>query len=257
MTEDPFTTPSQITTVPEGLAALATGEPTPGVGEWLEELIWSYAARSPRSLQRAAGPSSLGTACDRQLAHTIAGTAPSNVNADPWAAIVGKAVHAWLAELFQALDAGTGRYLVEHAVAYQGVSGTCDLYDRRRRLVIDWKTLKLSKLRSIRQHGPPANHVIQTQVYAAGLAEAGEDPARAALVYLPVDGHLSDLHVWAAEVTPAVAEGALARADVLAQTPPAEATATPSRLCPWCDFYRPDATDLSVACPGPMVKEQQ
>ncbi|WP_159944063.1 MULTISPECIES: PD-(D/E)XK nuclease family protein [unclassified Nocardiopsis] len=248
---DPFVPPAEVGSVSDGLAALAMGQDTPGIAEWLEELIWTRAARSPRSLQRTVGPSGLGTDCDRQLAHALAGTPPVNHTADPWAAIVGTAVHAWLAQLFTALDGGSGRYLIEHAMTYRGITGTLDLYDRRRRMLIDWKTLKLDRLKHIRQNGPPPSHVIQTQVYAAGLTEAGEDPARVAIVYLPVDGRLSDLYVWATDVVPEVAEGAVARAQALAQVAPAEATPTPSRLCPWCDHYRAHAQDLSVACPGP------
>lgn len=248
---DPFSPPAQVGSVSDGLAALAMGQDTPGIGEWLEELIWTRAARSPRSLQRTVGPSGLGTDCDRQLAHALAGTPPVNHAADPWAAIVGTAVHAWLAQLFTELDAGSGRYLIEHPVTYQGITGTLDLYDRRRRLLIDWKTLKLDRLKHIRQHVPPSSHVVQTQVYAAGLVEAGEHPARSAIVYLPVDGRLSDLYVWAGEIVPAIAEDAIERAQALARVEPSEAAANPSRLCPWCDHYRAQAQDLSVACPGP------
>jgi hypothetical protein len=237
----------------DGLANLISGgTELPGLGEWLEELIWSRAARAPRSLQRTPGPSSLGTVCDRQLAYTMAGTAPVNHGADPWASIVGTAVHAWMADLFTALDGGAGRYLVEHAVSYREIGGTLDLFDRRRRLLIDWKTTKLARLAQIRRLGPPESHVIQSQVYAAGLAEAGERPERAALVYLPVDGRLRDLYVWSAPVTPAVADSALARAEALRAVAPAEATPAPSRLCPWCDHYSPTAIDLNQTCPGPM-----
>jgi hypothetical protein len=247
---DPFSAPSEIGR--DGVAALAMGQDMPGVGEWLEELIWSRAAQSPRSLQRTPGPSSLGTECDRELAHTLAGTPPANLSADPWAAIVGTAVHAWMAGLFEDLDGGTGRYLVEHPTTYRGISGTLDLYDRRRAMVIDWKTCKLDRLRGIRREGPPRSYIIQSQIYAAGLAEAGESPQRAALVFLPVDGRLRDLYVWAADVDPTIAASALERVEALRGVSPADAEPSPSRLCPWCDHYSPNATDLTTACPGPM-----
>ncbi|GAA4908319.1 hypothetical protein [Streptomonospora salina] len=253
---DPFTTPAEIGSAPDGETALAVGKADPGVGEWLQEVIWSRSAKSPRSLQRRPGPSSLGTECDRQLAYTLTGRRPVNLEADPWAAIVGTAVHTWMANLFDALDGGTGRYLIEYPITYQGVQGTPDLYDRRRRLVVDWKTCKLDKLRTIRKQGPPRGYIVQSQIYAAGLTEAGEDPAATALVFLPVDGRLSDLYVWSAGVEPSIAESALARLNSLEGTAPAKVPAKPSRLCPWCDFYRPGSTDLSVGCPGPSTERK-
>nr|WP_237418441.1 PD-(D/E)XK nuclease family protein [Actinomadura rayongensis] len=148
----------------------------------------------------------------------------------------------------RAVDGGAGRFLVEHRVSYRGVSGTADLYDRRERLAVDWKTTKKAKIRALRRSGAaPRNYVTQLQTYGAGLAAAGESPERVALVWLPVDGTLSDVHAWVTPYDRAVADAAIDRLESLRGLTPAAVAASPSRLCEWCDWYQPGGGD---GCPG-------
>lgn len=68
----------------------------------LREIIRRHAAYQPRSLQKFLGPSELGSPCDRQVAGKMAGLPGTNHTADPWASIVGTAIHAYLADCFDA-----------------------------------------------------------------------------------------------------------------------------------------------------------
>ena len=223
---------------------------------WVRETVWTAEADRPRSRQRAVGPSELGLACSREIAYKLAGTDPVNHGIDPMRSLVGQAVHGHLAETFRQLRP-VGRYLVEHPVSYEGVAGTLDLYDRRTRTLIDWKTSRTAKIRRTAVDGPPRHYRWQSQVYAAGLLAQGETPTRCAVVYIPTDGELADVMAWIYPINADEADDAVARLtavrerlDIVSNNPGA-VDAQPSRLCPWCPYHRPEWTgDLAVACPG-------
>lgn len=222
--------------------------------EWLRELIWTGASTQPRSLQKAAGMSEIGSDCDRELAYKIAGTPRSNFDSDPMASLVGTGIHLVLADIFRRLDAGTGRWMIEQPVDYRGIPGSADAYDRRRKLLIDWKSTSKSKLRNVRADGPPLRYIVQTQLYGQALKALGEDPQRLALVYLARDGGLTDLYVWTTHLDAGIADAAVTRYhDISARLQnktPAEITPHPNRLCGWCDFHAPNSTDPARSCPG-------
>lgn len=222
------------------------------LAEQLIDQIWMAEATSRRSTQGHIGPSELGTTCDRQLAYRLAGTRKVN-HPDPLRVIFGSGLHAALQEMFARIDGGADRFLIEHPVAYRGVSGTVDLYDSRRQAVIDWKSTTKGKLRDIRRRGPNEKYKIQAHTYGAALAAAGYPVRAVALAFVPLDGELADIHVWTAPLDVATADAAVDRLDRLraANRPPEDTPADPSRLCPWCSHYRPDSTDLAIGCPGP------
>jgi hypothetical protein len=249
--------PSQVPAVAVPAANAVPLAAGAGLAEWVADVVWTAEQNAPRSQQRAVGPSELGMGCSRQIAYRLAGTVPVNMTVDPLAAVVGRAMHTWMAQLFAALGP-PGRYLVEHAITFRGVPGTLDLYDRRNRTVIDWKFPRKAKVNRMRASGPPRHYIWQGQVYAAGLAAAGEAPVRIAVVYLPVDGTLADALAFAWPVAPLVAEEAVDRLDTVAgqlgndaEGHPGQVPAQPSRLCPWCPYHRPQWTgDTDVACPA-------
>jgi hypothetical protein len=218
------------------------------LAEVLAEDIWTGCATAPRSLQQSIGWSQIGLECDRRLLHHLRGTPVVNFP-DPLLAVVGTGIHSVLAEYYRRLDAGTGRYLVEQPVLWQGVPGTADLHDRRRRTTVDWKTAPKSKVAHYRSQGPRKAQVVQVMGYGAALAAAGETVDHVALAYVPTDGKLTDLYVWRAPLDVEIAQRAVLRlADVAAQ--PLPAVPSPGPLCTWCPFYRPHTTDLLVSCPG-------
>ena len=86
--------------------------------EAVAELIQRTAAAAPRSLQVEMGPSEAGEPCTRRLAYKIMDWRKPGRDLDPWAAVQGVAVHAWLADAFRAENERLGRvrYLVEQRV---------------------------------------------------------------------------------------------------------------------------------------------
>jgi hypothetical protein len=217
----------------------------------LRSLIMLGSVTAPRSLQVTLGTSEVGHVCERRIAYRLAGTPKANLT-DPLRSLTGTGVHLALADMFRRLGAHSGRFLVEQPVCYRGVPGTVDLYDRYTRTVIDWKTVLKSKLSHLRHDGPARNYVTQTMLYAAGLREAGEDVKTVALAFLPVDDELAKLWVWRAPFDQARADEAMDRIEALRYRAPETVPATPDRLCGWCDYYRPQSTDLATGCPGPQ-----
>jgi hypothetical protein len=220
-----------------------------------DSLLALAASNNPRSLQRLVGSSEAGAACERQIAYKLAGTPATNYR-DPLRTIVGSESHLNLAELMTQLNNGGRRWLIEQAVEFKGIPGTVDLYDRHLRTVIDWKTVLLKKLNMVKREGPPRTYITQLQLYAAGLRALGEDPRRVALLYVPLDGELSDLWAWTAPVDESIAVDAADRLERIATVVPELTPPTPDRLCPWCDHYRPGSTDLKVGCPGNSIKDK-
>lgn len=222
--------------------------------EWTRDRLAMIAANSPRSLQAKAGPSEIGQECPRRLGYRIAGTPVVNAP-DPLKAMFGTGLHHVIAEGLRALDPGGARYLLEHAVHYRNVTGTVDLFDRTLRRMIDWKSTALDRIRKYRHSGIPTNYLVQTQIYAAGLAAQGESVDTIALVFVPRDGTLSDVWAWTTTPDRDRADKAIDRYEGIERAleedgGPASLEAVPSALCPWCPNYRPNATDLSIACPG-------
>lgn len=218
----------------------------------IREQFWNSQYHSARSLQSALGPSELGNPCDRALAYATHGTRPVNFP-DPMPTLWGSALHLYLAGWFRQQDAGTGRYLVENRVVYKGIPGTCDLFDRRRNTLLDWKSTTKDS-RKLRAFGAPTSeHLTQLSIYACGLEGAGEDVQRMGLVLVPRDGALDDLRVWLTDFTDEhrkLADNAIERLGQLAQLDPVQARPTPNILCPWCPYYRPRSQDLSTGCPA-------
>lgn len=219
------------------------------LGEALKDRIHTLSATAPRSQQAALGFSEVGQPCARRLSHRLAGT-PVVHRADPLPALFGTGLHQVLAEGFARLDAPVGRYLLEQSVAYRGITGCCDGYDRRLRTVWDWKTTTLRNLGRVRREGPPPGSVVQVQGYAAGLVAAGEDVDAVALVYLPRDGALEEMYVWRGPFDRSVIDAAIDRVEGLRGSDPAQVPASVTPLCGWCPFYRRGHTDLATACPG-------
>lgn len=165
-------------------------------------------------------------------------------------------MHEVLAGYFRRLDGGAGRYLVEQAVEYRGLRGSVDLYDRRRRILIDWKSPLKAKARKVVTDGPSHSYVVQVHTYGAGLRAAGEPVEQVALVYIPPDGQLDDMRLWLRPLDIPLADAAIERwldihkRAMFSEAGPAGVEPTPSRLCGWCPWHREGATDPNVACPG-------
>src|SRR5690606_30828614 len=101
---------------------------------------------------------------------------------------------------------------------------------------------------------------IQANLYGLGMRNAGENPKRVAIVFLPRH-HILEPFVWVDDFRPDVAEAALARLDqireqILRTDPEANPAAwsafptSPDGKCCFCPCLRPDSPRLATASPG-------
>jgi hypothetical protein len=243
-----------IAPAPEDVEPLepATLLPNAILAELCRDGIWQASVTSPRSLQPTLGASEIGGECNRQMAYRARGV-PAVNQRDPMRMLAGTGMHEAMAELYRRLDGGSGRYLVEQHLVYRGIPGTVDLFDRRRGQVIDWKSVLSSKLKDVIRNGPPRKYVTQVQTYGAGLAEAGERVESVAVVYVCLDGELSDLRAFTYPFDRSAADDAIDRYNTVAAQAAqgiSSVGANPTRLCPWCNHFRPGSKDVAVACPG-------
>jgi hypothetical protein len=228
------------------------------------DMVKHAAAWAPRSQQRAAGPSELGTPCTRRLGYRLTDHDPKpNSDTDPWASVIGTSVHAWMADIYTAENRHLGRerYLVERRIWLPGgIKGSLDLYDRDICAVIDWKVVGLDPLKKYRRDGPGPQYRTQFHLYGLGMQLAGETPQHVAGAFLPRGGRIDGLHVWSEPYDPQVAVQALKRLQALREfhitldpeNNPAHWSllATADAHCAYCPFYLPGSADLSKGCPG-------
>lgn len=219
------------------------------LGDALREAIFMGSVTNPRSLQVSAGASEIGGECPRQQSYRAHRVSAVNFP-DVLPPLIGTGIHLVLARIFDRLDQGSGAYATELPVLYRGIPGTLDLYLRRRHAVVDFKSTTKRKIAQLQREGPPRAYVVQLNIYAAALMEAGETIRTVALFYLPKDGTLEDCWVWSQAPDKALADDAISAWKANAEKAPADATPVPTRLCGWCSHYRPGSTDLAVACPG-------
>jgi hypothetical protein len=179
-------------------------------------------AGDPRSLQTRIGPSGLGVDCDRCLAHQLAGI-PEHRD-DDWLPTVGRAVHAWLEEVFTTYNADlpSVRFLTETRVSVGEVDGTditgnADLYDLWTATVADYKIVGATTLKTARR-GPSPTYRRQLHLYGRGFARRGLTPQRVAIWYLPRNATSLDHGVqWSEPYDEQIALDTLARADAFAR----------------------------------------
>lgn len=225
----------------------------------LRAVVRDYEANRPRSLQRAIGPSEVGTACSRRLAYRLLGVDPVNTTSDPWAAIVGTSVHAWLDQAFRNDNEqhDQQRWACDIPVELPGyMRGSVDLYDRKTGTVIDHKVLGTTSLRGFKANGPSQQYRTQVHIYACGLRLGGASVQHVAIAAWSRTGQLKDALWWTEPYDETVVETALQRLDALRTTTDTLGTAalplipTADAHCTYCPFYLPGVTDVEDACGG-------
>lgn len=247
-------------------------DPNPAASQMkkqLQDIILWHERESPRSRQRAIGPSELGDPCDRRIAYRLAGTDPVNVHGDPWPAIVGTAIHGWL-------EIALNRF--QDAKGYQGwltelrvhpdnlVHGRSDVFFEPTGTVVDFKTAKSDTIKKLhRGEAPSPGYITQINLYGLGHERAGRLVKNVCLVYYPRAGWLNDAYVWHDVYKPDIAHQALARMYRLGfelidndiENHPeyfASIPATPGDSCVWCPMFSRDMNPLVEAsrdgCPG-------
>lgn len=234
----------------------------------LTEIITWFDDQSPRSKQQAIGPSEIGDPCDRRIGYRLADVPVCNNKFDPWAGIVGTALHSWLDKAVSAWVQATGdrAWSTESTlVLNEFVQGHSDLYNSDYQAVIDWKSASKDVIRTCQLHGPSAGYMIQTHLYGYMFEQAGRPVSKVALVFLPRAGWLRDMYVWSAPYDRSVAEHALSRLygiahkvvtlDVLNQSHRWEqldhVAGKGCGFCPWYDPHRDQEVGAdATGCPG-------
>lgn len=225
-------------------------------------------ANDARSLQKEMGPSSLGTTCLRELAHSVSETPVVNTDSDPWFAVIGKAVHTWLEMAlnkyqFDFLGYGPDapRWLTERRVkinhpAY-GMAGNTDVYDTVTQEVIDYKILGWSSLKHYKEWGPSAAYRVQAHTYGKGWKQRGYPVRSVCIAMLPRSHYLRESYFWSEPFNESIADQALERAGlvralVAAGTRPHQMPAHVDRevYCAWCPWYVKGAANNTTSCGG-------
>jgi hypothetical protein len=253
-------------------APTGTGGSTPWAVRYAAELrrvVVEQANASARNLQAHLGPSELGSPCDRQVAGKMAGLPVTNHVVDPWASVIGTAVHAWLADAFTTWNTrhGMARWLAEQRVSpHPDHPGTADLYDADEFAVVDHKVLGESSMAKVRSAaGPPIRYIIQLLLYGKGYRILGLPVQRVALAAYPRSAaSLDGLYVWERATGPqddAFIEEVFKLTDQRKRMAE-EITSGRRQLidiparpdtdeCFFCDFYRPQSKhDNGPGCPG-------
>lgn len=225
----------------------------------LGDIITKAGIYAPRSKQVAIGPSEVGHECVRRLAYKMLDWEKVNESqGGNWVAQIGTAVHAHLANIFEKIEG----YEVEQRVTIRpGLSGTVDLYDSKRGIVMDWKTTGFKGLQERRSQGATQQQLVQVMLYGYGKAQTGALVNQVALIYLPTSGGLDEMHVELHDYDEQMALEALSRIDTITSTlvgidvennPQnwAVLPKTANKNCSYCPYFLPYSDDLSKACDG-------
>jgi hypothetical protein len=233
----------------------------------LMEIIDWADRNSARSQQIAIGPSEIGQECDQRVARVLAGMPQINERFDPWAGIVGTAIHLWMQNAVgqYMLTGNVKDWLTEVRVhADDLISGSSDLYANGD--VVDYKSSSIEKIKLMRTKGTeaiPPHYRVQGQIYGLGQDRAGRTVRDIVLVFMPRNGLIKDMYIWREPYDPEVGLAALDRmyrlADELiaADLPDSGRWSAirmmPSNDCWYCPFYVDraieDGPDV-IGCPG-------
>lgn len=233
------------------------------LAETIRTVINARSNSAPRSKQKKIGLSEVGEPCTRKLAYKMLDIEQTNKFTDPWASISGTAIHAWLADAFSAQP---DRYLVEQFVKINDkLGGTCDLFDRQEKMVIDHKCVGASAMKSRKRDGMTLIQRVQINLYGLGMENAGEKVEAVALAFYPLGGRLDGMHTIVEPYNRQLALDAIERignverlinaidpkvspenfAENFIKIPKAT-----SYLCIYCPWYLPNSTDVTVGCEG-------
>ena len=235
--------------------------------EIIEIIKWAD-KQNPRSKQAAIGPSEIGTPCDRRLGYRIAEIPAINTDIDPWAAVIGTAMHSWLDDAVKMWCRGHQDcgWMTETPLQLDAFTrGRSDLYNSHTQTVIDHKGAGPGVMKKVRRDGPPEGYVIQVQLYGLGYEMIGHPVKKVALVFYPRAGWLKDTYVWVADYNRDIANMAMQRMyDISTRLAELDIMNNPHRweqvehytsndcgFCPWYDPGRdPEKGATETGCPG-------
>jgi len=234
-------------------------KPATALSQNLAEIITQAGIWTPRSKQVVIGPSEMGHECSRRLAYKLLDWPKANeLGSSNWSAQVGSAIHQYLADIFRKIEG----YEVEQRVTIRGnLTGTVDLFDINRGIVIDWKTTSPAQMDRKRREGASAQYQTQIQLYGYGKAQTGVTVNQVALAYLPTSGSIDEMHIELFDYDESVALKALSRMDdiisllsqINVEDNPKMWEMIPkvaNRLCNYCPYFQPFSNNLEKACNG-------
>ena len=192
-------------------AEKTAGQSEPLLWDEIHAIINQHIMSSPRSLQKAPGPSELGTSCVHCLAARLAGWARQ---ANPaWLPYIGTSVHAQLEKLFTSLsnmneyhlmvdgDKVFPRFATEYRVyvgRLQGsmggydVNGSIDLVDYKTHATCDWKITGSNTITSVKAEGASQQYKVQASLYGIGLENEGVEVVKSCIYFLPRNSQTLD-----------------------------------------------------------------
>lgn len=252
----------------------------------LRQVLIDYEAARPRSMQKALGPSELGTPCQQQIARKLAGAPKRPATAPAWAPWQGTQIHVGMEEVLRFWNAQIGRerFVIEDRLEpspaapgvdggpdMPAVAGSGDAFDLDLDTVIDWKYVgktAVDKLRAAQRMGkPPKEQVsqeyrIQGHIYGLGHALKGRTVRYVRLVLLARWWEYDTSVEWTEPYDERIALWAISRYyDVVqlvhdlgvAEEPDAIAlvpSSPSSDACKWCSFHRPGQPSDFAGCRG-------
>jgi hypothetical protein len=253
------------------------GQPASTITE-LRQILIDYEANRPRSIQKALGPSELGTPCQQQIARKLAGAPRRPVTEPTWAPFQGTAVHASMEQVvaFWNAQLGRERWLAEDRLTvdpgagdYPAIEGNGDAFDTDHAMVVDWKhvgTTALKKLRTAKRMGkPPRDQVsqeyrVQAHLYGLGHENKGREVRHVRLVLLARSWQYDDSDEWTEPYDPRLAQWAIERYwRVVDQVAALDLTAQPDTItavraspgnCGFCPYARAGHPSDWQGCAG-------
>lgn len=188
------------------------------------------ARQTDRDRQRRVGPSGIGNVCERCLGLDLAGIIPDGPRPDPrdpsqgLKAWVGTAIHLKLQEDGEALQAaGVPEWqevafelkdlVVGEIPGYGTIKGTGDIVHYGLKVVGDFKSSDMAKIRSYQLNGIPYEYRVQRQAYGIGVKALGYKVKKVMNRFIPRDSN-SFTTCWDhyEKFDPGIVEKALERA---------------------------------------------
>lgn len=221
----------------------------------IRQLIADHDAARPRSKQTAIGPSDLSGPCSRKLVYQLLGVpkvVDDTVNLQAW---VGTSIHA---QMEQVLD-GSPDWVTEQTVSVEVakgivIGGSLDAYHKPSKTIVDWKSVGPSALAKYRQRSPD-NYLDQVAIYGLLAVLSGRmQVENTAIVYLPRNGSMSDIHADVHPWDEDRADAAIRRLEALhaaAAAGPAVLPLIPTGdACRFCGWWSPNSDRPEIRCPG-------
>jgi hypothetical protein len=167
------------------------------VRQELIDAILDHEHNRPRTLQTHLGPSEAGVKCARRLAYSITGTKGGNVYGEVMPSMTGTALHNTMESVMALRNERLGyeRYLTETKVT-DPIPGTCDLYDKDRQAVLDWKFPGPTTFKKYCKYGPSPEYHEQLHLYGLGIENLGYPVKMVGDMFIPRGGKLRDAYLF-------------------------------------------------------------